>query len=181
MDSIFINNIIPRLRNFAINIEVREALVDKIWEIYDDPENLHDYQFLRDQRLIMTYNGDVKFGEWEILPGRRLLIKRANDNPINLLYDFSIHGVVLMKKAGNNQTPFLLYDKNVIPDGNILEYLIELESQVSIPLQTSKPKQRTNVKDDSFSFIIGYLALFAGLLFCLYVIFSFLFKVSNGQ
>lgn len=150
MDSNFINNIIPRLRAFTRSIEIKEALVDKIWEIYDDPENLHDYQFLRDQRLIMTYNGDVKFGEWEILPGRRLLIKRANDNPINLLYDFSIYGVVLMKKAGNNQTPFLLYDKNVIPDGNILEYLIELEAgKRVVPITTtttSSPHDRSDTR-----------------------------------
>jgi hypothetical protein len=136
MDSNFINNIIPRLRAFTRSIEIREALVDKIWEIYDDPDNLHDYQFLRDQRLIMTYNGDVKFGEWEILPGRRLLIKRGNDNPINLLYDFSIYGVVLMKKAGNNQTPFLLYDKKVIPDGNIIRYLVDLESSTKYTIIT---------------------------------------------
>lgn len=129
MDSNFINNIIPRLRAFTRSIEIKEALVDKIWEIYDDPENLHDYQFLRDQRLIMTYNGDVKSGEWEILPGMRLLIKRGKDNPINFLYDFSIGGVVIMKKVGKNQKPFLLYDKNVIPDGNIIRHLESLEKR----------------------------------------------------
>ena len=128
MDSYFINNIIPRLRRFAVNIEIKEALVDKIWEIFDDPENVHDYQFLRDNRLIMTHNGDVKIGRWEMLPNNRLLIERGNDQPINLLYDFSTHGVVLMKKAGNNQIPFLLFDKNVIPDGNIIRYLEERES-----------------------------------------------------
>lgn len=132
MESHFINNIIPRLRRFAVNIEIKEVLVDKIWEIFDDPENVHDYQFLRDQRLIMTHNGDVKYGRWEILPNNRLLIDRGNDKPINLIYDFSIQGqgAVIMRKAGNNQTPFLLFDKNVIPDGDIIRYLEEREKSI---------------------------------------------------
>jgi hypothetical protein len=160
MDSNFINNIIPRLRRFARSVEIREALVDKIWEIFDDPENLHDYQFLRDQRLIMTYNGDVKFGQWEILPGRRLLIKRDNDNPINLLYDFSINGVVLMKKAGNNQAPFLLYDKNVIPNGNIIGYLLDLEKgRLVEPDSPIRPPSYHDTSDTILGFIVSFLVL----------------------
>lgn len=141
MDSYFINNIIPRLRRFAVNIEIKEALVDKIWEIFDDPENVHDYQFLRDNRLIMTHNGDVKIGRWEILPNKRLLIERAVDTPINLLFDFSLDSVILMRKTGKNQTPFLLYDKNRIPDGNIIGYLERLETVIQIP-QTPSVNQR---------------------------------------
>lgn len=128
MDTNFVNNIIPRLRTFANNIAFEEALVDKIWVIYDDPDNLHDYQFLRDNRLIMTHNGDVQIGHWEILPGRRLLINRGSQGPINLLFDFSIYGLVIMKKVGNNESPFILFDNNVVPDGNIIGYLDELEN-----------------------------------------------------
>ena len=52
MDSNFINNIIPRLRRFAVNTELKETLIDKIWEIFDDPKNVYDYQFLRDKRFV---------------------------------------------------------------------------------------------------------------------------------
>ena len=130
MDSNFVNNIIPRLRRFAQNIELEEALVDKIWEIYDDPKNVHDYQFLRDHRIIMTNNGNAKIGHWEILPNNRLLIKRGIDLPINLLFDFSLKGILLLKKVGNNQAPFLIYDKDLIPDGNIVKYLEKLEMKI---------------------------------------------------
>ena len=162
MDSYFINNIIPRLRRFAVNIEIKEALVDKIWEIFDDPENVHDYQFLRDKRLIMTHNGDVKIGRWEILPNNRLLIERGNDQPINLLYDFSTQGIVLMKKAGNNQIPFLLFDKNVIPDGNIIRYLEERESTnaPNPPIYKIEEPDKFDSIMIIFAFIMVFLILF---------------------
>jgi hypothetical protein len=158
LDSNFINNIIPRLRRIALNIEIKEALVDKIWEIFDDPLNVHDYQFLRDKRLIMTHNGDVKIGSWEILPGNRLLIERGNEVPINLLYDFSTHGIILMKKAGNNEIPFLLYDKNIIPDGNIIGYLEKKEStliRTNIPILDPE-----RLEQQERNFVISVFILF---------------------
>lgn len=121
-----INNLIPRLRAFATRVEVKEAIVDKIWEIYTDENNSHDYQFLRDNRLIMTHQGNVKKGRWELLPGNRLLIERENDSPINLVYDFSLPGVVVMKKAGVKQIPFLLYDQNIVVNGDLGSYLYSL-------------------------------------------------------
>jgi hypothetical protein len=160
MDSNFINNISPRLRRFAVNIEIKETLVDKIWEIFDDPKNVHDYQFLRDKRLIMTHNGDVKIGSWEILPGNRLLIERGNESPINLLYDFSTLGIIFMKKAGKNQTPFLLFDKDVIPDGNIIRYLEEREkANTHIPPIYIK-EETDNLHPIAILFAIIMLAFF---------------------
>ena len=167
MDSYFINNIIPRLRRFAVNIEIKEALVDKIWEIFDYPENVHDYQFLRDKRLIMTHNGDVKIGRWEILPNNRLLIERGNDQPVNLLYDFSTHGIVLMKKAGNNQTPFFLFDKNVIPDGDIIRYLEEREKTIKgIPPVTIDEKDA----EDTFFMVVCVVVLLLAFVFFVFIV-----------
>lgn len=34
MDIIYLNNILPRLKKFAQKIEIKEALVDKVWVIY---------------------------------------------------------------------------------------------------------------------------------------------------
>lgn len=165
MDSNFINNIIPRLRRFASNVEIKEALVDKIWEIYDDPDNVHDYQFLRDGRLIMTHEGDVKYGSWEILPNNRLLIDRGIDRPINLIYDFSIQGIVLMKKAGNNQTPFLLFDKDLIPNGNIIAYLEEKERAATYipPIYAHREENELDSIMVFFAFIM--LVIFLTLVF----------------
>jgi hypothetical protein len=179
MESNFINNIIFRLRKFAINIEVREALVDKVWVIYGD-NDLIEYEFERNGEISVTKNGLSYDGTWRILGSGRLKIKTDFANNI-LLYDFTLPGVLVMKIAGNQSVPFLLFDPNIVRNGDLNYHINHLESQALLPSQTSKPKQRTNVQDDSFSFMIGYVALFAGLLFCLYVIFSFLFKVSNGQ
>lgn len=167
MESSLINNLIPRLKSFAEKIEVKEAIVDKIWEIYSDEDNLHDYQFLRDNRLIMTHQGNVKKGRWELLPGNRLLIERENDSPINLVYDFSLQGIVIMKKAGINQIPFLLLDQNVVLNRDLESYLIsllnELEPRPYLEQSVNKEKNEFSRVDMGMlivSMIILITALF---------------------
>lgn len=168
MESNLINNIIPRLRALVVKVEVKEAIVDKIWEIYTDEENLHDYQFLRDNRLIMTHQGNVKKGRWELLPGNRLLIERENDSPINLVYDFSLRGVVIMKKAGVKQIPFLLYDQNVVVNGDVESYLVELlkeldpkpiEPIISKPTNFYESLGITEREFFIFLVIVGFISL----------------------
>lgn len=117
-----INNIIPKLKQFAQKIEFKNAIVGKIWVFPEQGSTIHDYEFTSDGKLYMSVNGNIQIGKWEILPTGRIVIDRVVDK-IMLNFDFALDGIVVMKKTSNSAIPFLLYNKEVIPDGNILAYL----------------------------------------------------------
>ena len=166
MDINFINNIIPRLRKFAINLEVREALVDKVWVIYGD-NDLIEYEFERNGEISVTKNGLSYDGTWRILGSGRLKIKTDFTNNI-LLYDFTLPGILVMKIAGNQNVPFLLFDPNIVKNGDINYYIDNLESKSIKPLKLDKPGQGTIVKDESINNTLTNIALIIGILICVY-------------
>jgi hypothetical protein len=125
MDSNFVNNIIPRLKAFAQRVEIKEALVDKVWVIYGDSD-LIEYEFERSGEITITKNGDSYDGSWRIMGSGRLRIITNFANK-SLAYDFSLHGILVMKIAGRQNSPFLLYDPKVVKNGNIERHLVQLE------------------------------------------------------
>lgn len=164
MSSHFIQNLIPRLKKFASNIEIKEALVDKVWVIYGD-QDLIEYEFERpssalDQsgEITVSKNGNSYDGSWKILGSGRLKIRTDFANNI-LDYDFSIPGILVMKVAGNQNTPFLLFNPKIIQNGNIEAYLDHLEAtNKDKQLPTPDPDFNTTIPEETivvFWVIVG--------------------------
>jgi hypothetical protein len=122
----FIKNILPRLKKFKDNVELTEALVDKVWTILGDKE-LIEYEFLRNGEIVVTKNGQGFDGSWRILGSGRLQIRTDFANNI-LLYDFSVRGILIMKLSGNMNEPFLLFDPRIVQSGNIEDYLTRISN-----------------------------------------------------
>lgn len=163
-----IKNLIPTLRQFAQKIEFKSAIVGKIWVFPEDGSVVHDYEFTSDGKLYMTVNGNIQVGKWEILPTGRIVIDRVVDK-IMLNFDFALDGIVVMKKTGNGEMPFLLYDKEIIPDGNVYDYIESLEkSSKTIGPEISHNSNALN-EDESNIF---YIVLVAVILFSIIFIYG---------
>jgi hypothetical protein len=133
----FIRNIIPRIQSFSKRLDQIEVFVDRSWILVDENNNKHEYNFLRDNnQLIMSLNGKVKLGSWKLLPTGKLLIERGEDA---LLLDnaFIDKAILILKKGNSDELPFILFDDKLIPDGDIVNYLIGIEKSISIPENTS--------------------------------------------
>ena len=156
MDSVYLNNLIPKLKKFTQKVEIKEALVDKVWVIYGD-DDLVEYEFERPSNILnmsgeitVTKNGNSYDGSWKILGSGRLKIKTDFTNN-TLEYDFSIPGILVMKIAGTQNNPFLLYDPKIVENGNIGIYLENLEQKRK---QISSPETRgSNQTSNDLSYI----------------------------
>ena len=127
----YLNNLLPRLRTLSKTLNQVEIFADKEWVFVDaNSNNPHLYTFLRDKRLIVSVNGENKIGKWEILPTGKLLIEFSNEPPMLLENAFVNNAVLVLKKNGNNDQPFILFDKIKIPDGNVINYLENLEKTI---------------------------------------------------
>jgi hypothetical protein len=127
----YLNNLLPRLKTLSNTLNQVEIFGDKEWIFLDlNSNNPHQYTFLRDKRLIVSVNGENKIGKWEILPTGKLLIEFSNEPPMLLENAFVNNSVLVLKKNGENDQPFILFDRFEIPDGNIIKYLKNLEKTI---------------------------------------------------
>lgn len=175
MDSNFVNNIIPRLRRFTQIIEVKKALVDKVWVIYGDTD-LIEYEFERTGEIAVTKNGTTYDGSWKIMGSGRLRIRTDFANN-TLDYDFSVPGILVMKIAGLQNNPFILFNPKIVENGNIGKYLEKLEGEkVSRKLTDSNLEYKEALTEEEKTLAYLFLAVF---LMVILVIAIFNFTFSN--
>lgn len=129
---LFLKNIIPRIQQYSKDLERVEIFVDKPWIYIDEQSNHHEYIFMRDHRLIMSLNGNVKIGKWEMLPNKKLLVNRLKDE---ILYEnaFIDDALFILQKSGSQENSFVLININKIPDLDALKYLSDIEEKKKIP------------------------------------------------
>ncbi len=126
-----IKNIIPRILQYSKRLDKVEVFVDRSWVFIDEVYNNHEYIFLRDYRLLMSVNGKVITGKWEILPTQKILIDRISDQVL-LEHHFIDDSLLILKISGTDDNPFILIDKKKIPDLDVLRYLQTKEEESNL-------------------------------------------------
>lgn len=126
----YLRNLITRLRNHSKNLDRIEVFAEKPWIYIDSQNNHHEYLFMYDNRLIMSLNGIVTQGSWELLPNGKLLINRVVDQ-IMLQNQFIDDALMLLQKSGTNEMPFTLINQSKIPDLDAIKYLENLEERTN--------------------------------------------------
>ncbi|HUH73535.1 MAG TPA: hypothetical protein VLZ75_03915 [Chitinophagales bacterium] len=122
----YINNIIPRLKQFSQDLDKMEVFMDVPWVMIDENLNQQKYIFKRNGDFIMSLNGQVTIGRWEYLSkAKSLLIDRIQDK-ILLNQNFIDPAVMILKKDGIQNENFILANEMIIPNLNVNEYLKKL-------------------------------------------------------
>lgn len=126
---LYLTNLIQRLKEYSENLDKIELFVDVPWVIVDDDLNQQKYIFKRDGRIIMSLNGQVSIGKWELLStARSILIDRIHDK-ILLNQNFIDPAVMVLKKDGFKDENLILANEILIPDLDVTNYLKQLYYQ----------------------------------------------------
>ena len=122
----YIKSLLPRLKRYSQDLDTTEAFIDKPWVLVDDKENVHEYFFQREGKLTSSINGRVVEGTWALIGGgERLLIDNGQNEKTLYQHLLTIEGLFALRRSGGAEEPFLLYNRKVIPDGDIAKYLRE--------------------------------------------------------
>lgn len=137
----FLQNIIPRLKEYSDLLDKKEVFVDKSWILIDGNSNLQRFIFKRNGELIMSLKGDVTIGRWEYLSEvKSLLIDRLTDK-ILLNQDFINQAVMLLRKDGETEY-FILANDSILKNLDVETYLKKFYRQKNnistIELDTGK-------------------------------------------
>jgi len=160
---LYIENILPRLKQFSQDLDKKEFFIETPWIYIDEDLNRQKYIFKRNGDLIMSCNGHVTIGKWEYLSiAKSLLIDRITDKI--LLNQFFIDSAIMVLKLDGNHDNFILANELIIPDFNVIDYLkkiyyeknnistIELENGVFLEIlnyQGSIIKSTVNINGES--------------------------------
>lgn len=152
----YLKNLVPRLQKFSKELDVIEVFVDKPWIYIDISGNHHEYVFMRDGRLLMSLNGIVNEGKWELLPTKRLLINRIVDQ-VMLNKMFINKDILMLQKNGTDNEPFVLINQDEIKDLNYLNYLKNLEQFLTDEEESlnNEPRITKNKKVAGFDIYVG--------------------------
>jgi len=127
--NLYINRLIPRLKQYSESLSKKELFIEMPWVIIDDDLNQQKYIFKRDGDLVMSLNGQVTIGKWEYLSAARcLLIDRIQDK-ILLNQEFVSRSVMVLKKDGLKNENFILVNETLLPDLNVIGHLKDLYYQ----------------------------------------------------
>ncbi|MEY4986720.1 MAG: hypothetical protein RL567_499 [Bacteroidota bacterium] len=119
----YIQQLLPRIRQFSSQLDKKELFVDKLFTLLQPNNDVHQYTFIRGGKLILTINGKGIEGTWELLPTGQLLINRGSNDIITLDFDFLHPDVLIMKLGGTANNPFIIYRQEKIENGNVLKFL----------------------------------------------------------
>lgn len=126
---LFINNFIPRLKQFSDNLDRKEFFIDIPWVIVNENLNQQKYIFKRNGELVISLNGIVTIGSWEYLStAKSLLLDRIQDKILLNQY-FISPAVMILKKDGLIDENVILVNQILLPDLNVDDYLKKLYYQ----------------------------------------------------
>ena len=122
----YIQSIIPQLQRFSQSLDKTAILINKPWALIDEDSEIQKLIFKKDKELILSKNGNVTMGKWDYFPeAKSLLIDRGTDKILcnEAMID---DGVLIMKLDGTNNQFFVLANENIVPDLDVVKYLIKL-------------------------------------------------------
>ncbi|WP_026976694.1 hypothetical protein [Flavobacterium tegetincola] len=122
---LYIENILPRIKEFSNSLDRKEVFVDIPWITIDENLAQHKYIFKRDGELVMSCNGQVNIGKWEYLSTAKSLLIDRNVDKI-LLNQYFVDPAIMVLQLDGPNTNFLLANEQVIPDFNVESYLKKL-------------------------------------------------------
>jgi hypothetical protein len=160
----YIQQLLPRLREFSSQLDKKELFVDKLFTLLQPNNEVHQYTFNRDGRLFLAKNGKTIEGTWELLNTGQLFIKRGKNDKITLDFDFLHPDVLIMKLGGTSDNPFIIYRQEKIENGNVLKFLQLLnaknrgETVYELPgCIISESDLNDTIKDENYNIYNGYI------------------------
>jgi hypothetical protein len=157
----YIKNIIPNIKQYGKLLSQKEVFINKTWLLVNNGNDFIQYTFKKNYELIISLNGDVIKGKWEILTQNKILIDSTNGT-VQLENLFLNQDIIILLKPSLNEELFILINEEAIKDKNPLDYLKKLEAN---------PNNSETYDDSEYLWII-YLVVFVFVIIIVSVILS---------
>lgn len=179
----YLLNSIQRVKEYSIKLDAQSILYGKKWEVFNDTGEKEVFFFKPNNELVISRNGLVQKGKWDLLSITSILIDIDNksylfnaafvDNKILALQlDGRNEYIILIESETNKQ--FFLDTINKVEKYLVNEY-IKPSPKVDNKNQVTTPKVEIEKDGNKFRMIVFISLIF---IFILYVA---LYIIINGR
>jgi hypothetical protein len=121
-----IKNIIPSIKQFGMMLDRKEFFINKTWLLINESGDLVQYTFKKNSELILSINGDVQKGHWELISSTKILLETPTGR-IQLENLFFYKGIIVLLKPSLIEELYILINEDVIKDKDPFKYLKKIE------------------------------------------------------
>ena len=108
----YITNILNRYKRYSENQDVKTAICNRSWWVFNDCGEKELYIFQEDNTLIISLSGRVTKGTWEYVPTNRSLIITAKNESYMLHLAFMDNILFALQVDGTQKYSFMIDENN---------------------------------------------------------------------
>ncbi len=155
---IFIENILPKILSYSEKLDKLTIITDEPWVIYDDNQKNIKLIFRKDNSLLISHNGSVTMGKWDLLNKANSILLEFN-NSIKLYNHGFLDEAVLILKIDSGSDYFVLVNQNKISNLDIKSYLenkyYNKKEGINYSIKHNLiPKSRSKINSDKGEIVI---------------------------
>lgn len=119
----FIKNVIPKIKVHGFELEELPKIYNQPLVLIDESETFVKLIFQSNENLIVSKNGNVSNGKWELIPSANSILLEINGDTKLYTNEFIDEGVMILKLDGLSNDFFILANQNLISDLDAERYL----------------------------------------------------------
>nr|WP_320118468.1 hypothetical protein [uncultured Marinifilum sp.] len=183
----YFSNLIPQILSYSKKLDSSSILTKHHWTVIDETNSEKTVFIFRqkDNQLLISRNGNVEKGTWELIDHNTLLIDTKTESRM-FKHGFADSSVLALKVDGKTEYAFLI-DEDVVPEAaktlnGLLEYLenkyliikekevIKIQDKPKINIESQVTKQdpvESNINNDdtglsnAMTFLILFIIIIA--------------------
>ncbi|WP_435254916.1 hypothetical protein [Tenacibaculum sp. A30] len=137
----YITNWVYEIQHLSLKLNKLSKIYNQPWITIDDTNDFVKLIFQRNQKLIISKDGKVTDGYWELVSYSNSILLEINKE--KRLYNnlFIDKGIMIFKLDGSSTNLFVLANQNIIPDLDISSYLYaKYSNQIKNVVEIDNPK-----------------------------------------
>lgn len=119
----YLKSWIPRIQDFSLKLDKLSKLYNQPWVLVNDLNDFIKIIFQDRGKLIVSRNGVVSDGSWELVSSANSILLDINNEKRLYNHQFIDNGLMILKLDGHSTDFFVLANQNIIPDLDVLSYL----------------------------------------------------------
>ena len=144
----YILDSINRIKRLGENLDAKNILCNKSWQIFNDTGEKELYIFQENGDILLSTNGIVSQGKWQYISANKSILISVKANSYMLHPSFSINNIMAMNLDGTERYMLMIEEQSLLALQlksleDLNQYLLSIENE-----NERKEKEKENKKKD---------------------------------
>ena len=130
----YILDSINRIKRLGENLDAKNILCNKSWQIFNDTGEKELYIFQENGDILLSTNGIVSQGKWQYISANKSILISVKENSYMLHPSFSINNIMAMNLDGTERYMLMIEEQSLLALQlksleDLNQYLLSIENE----------------------------------------------------